>query len=51
MALSHLSTIKRELECQDQNKSSTSVAYKSEVKNTGDTFACHTAGHGVNQKL
>lgn len=51
MALSHLSPIKRELECQAQNKSSTGVAYKSKVENTGDTFACHTAGHKVNQKL
>lgn len=51
MAQSHIASIKRELECQAQNKSSASIAYKSEVKNTGGTFVCHIAGHGVNQKV
>lgn len=51
MAPSHIAPIKRQLECRSQNKSLTGVAYKSGAKNTGDTFACRTAGHGVNQKL
>lgn len=33
---SQIAPIKRKLECQAQNKSSTSVANKSEVKNTGE---------------